>query len=88
MSFMESLPRYTVTYCQYGETRQKPTDIWTNIPNPKFKQCRKRGDKCHESAPRSSGKGTESCSDKRLKSKIPDQLAEHIVDICEEYYKE
>ena len=22
--------RHTVTYCQYGDTRQKPTDIWTN----------------------------------------------------------
>ncbi len=23
--------RTTVTYCQYGDTRMKPTDIWTNI---------------------------------------------------------
>lgn len=37
MSFMQGLPRYTVTYCQYGEKRQKPTDIWTNHPDPKFK---------------------------------------------------
>jgi len=29
MSFMKDLPRYTVTYCQYGDTRMKPTDIWT-----------------------------------------------------------
>lgn len=28
MAWMQSLPRYTVTYCQYGETRMKPTDIW------------------------------------------------------------
>lgn len=27
MNFMQELPRYTVTYCQYGERRQKPTDI-------------------------------------------------------------
>lgn len=27
MSFMEGLPRYTVTYCQYGDFRMKPTDI-------------------------------------------------------------
>ena len=37
MYFMQGLPRYTVTYCQYGERRQKPTDIWTKHPNPKFK---------------------------------------------------
>ncbi|MEB8141620.1 DNA cytosine methyltransferase [Mammaliicoccus sciuri] len=27
MDFMKELPRYTVTYCQYGDTRMKPTDI-------------------------------------------------------------
>lgn len=37
MNFVEGLPRYTVTYCQYGDTRMKPTDIWTNHPNPNFK---------------------------------------------------
>lgn len=36
MSFVQGLPRYTVTYCQYGEERMKPTDIWTNHPNPRF----------------------------------------------------
>ena len=36
MSWMQDLPRYTVTYCKYGDTRMKPTDIWTNHPNPKF----------------------------------------------------
>lgn len=34
MRFMQGLPRYTVTYCQYGDTRMKPTDIFTNHPNP------------------------------------------------------
>ena len=42
MGYMQGLPRYTVTYCQYGETRQKPTDIWTNHPNPRFKPHVKR----------------------------------------------
>ena len=27
MDFMQPLPRYTVTYCKYGETRMKPTDM-------------------------------------------------------------
>lgn len=36
MSWMQDLPRYTVTYCKYGDTRMKPTDIWTNHPNPKI----------------------------------------------------
>lgn len=54
MDFMHGLPRYTVTYCQYGEDRQKPTDIWTNHPEPRFKPTCKRGAPCHASAPRSS----------------------------------
>ena len=36
MGFMQGLKRYTVTYCKYGEKRMKPTDIWTNHPNPQF----------------------------------------------------
>ena len=52
MDFMHGLPRYTVTYCQYGDTRMKPTDIWTNHPDPNFKPVCKNGDPCHEKAPR------------------------------------
>ena len=48
MDFMQGLPRYTVTYCQYGDTRMKPTDIWTNHPNPQFKPMCHNGDPCHE----------------------------------------
>lgn len=29
--FMQELPRWTVTYCQYGDTRMKPTDVWGTI---------------------------------------------------------
>lgn len=36
MEFMSGMSRYTVTYCQYGDTRMKPTDIWTNHPHPCF----------------------------------------------------
>jgi hypothetical protein len=28
--FMKGLPRTTIWYCKYGDTRAKPTDIWTN----------------------------------------------------------
>lgn len=51
MNFMKDLPRYTVTYCQYGDDRMKPTDIWTNHPNPQFKPPCKNGDPCHTPAP-------------------------------------
>lgn len=83
MSWMASLPRYTVTYCQYGETRMKPTDIWTNHPNPQFRPPCKNGDDCHVRAPRGTKCGTQAIKGKRDRARIPEQLCEHIVDICE-----
>lgn len=88
MAWMQGLPRYTVTYCQYGEKRMKPTDIWTNHPNPKFKPPCKNGDTCHESAPRGSMTGTQAIKGSKARSVIPAALCEHIVEICEEEYRE
>lgn len=83
MIFMQGLPRYTVSYCQYGDTRQKPTDIWTNHPNPQFKPLCKPGAKCHVAAPRGSRTGTQGLKNSKERSVIPPPLCEHIVDICE-----
>lgn len=87
MDFMYTLPRYTVTYCQYGDTRMKPTDIWTNYPNPNFKPMCKNGDNCHESAPRGSRTGTQGLKNARDRGIIPEQLCLHIVEKCEEVSK-
>ena len=75
--------RYTVTYCQYGDTRMKPTDIWTNHPDPKFKPMCKNGDPCHVSAPRGARTGTQGLKGSKERSVIPADLCNHIVDICE-----
>ncbi len=83
MRFMRELPRYTVTYCQYGDTRMKPTDIWTNHPDPQFKPPCKNGDPCHVSAPRGSQTGTQGIIGAKDRSRIPAELCEHIVKICE-----
>ncbi len=83
MDFMQGLPRYTVTYCQYGDKRMKPTDIWTNHPEPNFKPPCKNGDTCHEPAPRGSMTGTQGIHGKIDKSRIPKELCQHIVSICE-----
>lgn len=85
MPWMRDLPRYTVTYCQYGERRQKPTDIWTNHPDPQFKPPCKRGMPCHDAAPRGSKTGTQALKNSREKGRIPIELCEHIVDICERW---
>ncbi|HHT97482.1 MAG TPA: DNA cytosine methyltransferase [Clostridiales bacterium] len=88
MGWVQDIPRYTVSYCQYGDSRMKPTDIWTNHPNPKFKPMCKNGSPCHTPAPRGSRtpgstQGTKGSIDR---SRIPKLLCEHIVDICEKTY--
>ena len=83
MDFMQGLPRYTVTYCQYGDSRMKPTDIWTNHPQPNFKPMCKNGDSCHVSAPRGARTGTQGLKGAAIRSQIPDQLCDYIVQICE-----
>ena len=82
MRFMRGLPRYTVTYCQYGDTRMKPTDIWTNHPDPRFKPMCHNGDPCHVSAPRGAKTGTQGLKGHVERSVIPDALCDHIVEIC------
>ena len=84
MIWMREFPRYTVTYCQYGDKRMKPTDIWTNHPDPKFLPPCHNGDPCHEPAPRGSKTGTQGLKGSVQRSMIPDKLCEHIVQICEE----
>ncbi len=81
MDFVKGLPRYTTTYCQWGDTRMKPTDIWTNLPNPNFPCC-KNGDKCHEAAPRGSRTGTQGIKGAKDRSRIPDKLCDYIVFLC------
>lgn len=88
MDFMNGLPRYTVTYCQYGDKRMKPTDIWTNHPSPNFKPPCHNGDPCHISAPRGAKTGTQGLKGSVERSRIPYKLCKHIVDICEKGMRE
>lgn len=85
MEWMQGIPRYTITYCQYGDTRMKPTDIWTNHPDPQFKPPCKNGDPCHMRAPRGSRTGTQGLKDAKERARIPEQFCKHIVNICETY---
>ena len=79
LSIMDFAPiRHTVTYCQYGDDRMKPTDIWTNDVRWKPKPMCKNGDSCHVSAPRGSKTGTQGLKDAYERSKIPRMLFEEI----------
>jgi hypothetical protein len=89
MIWMLGFPRYTVTYCQYeldkpvNQRRKKPTDIWTNHPDPQFRPMCKNGDPCHAAAPRGAKTGTQGLKGSKERSVIPRMLCEHIVYICE-----
>ena len=83
MTWMQDIPyRYTTTYCQWGEKRMKPTDLFTNYPNAYFPRC-KNGDPCHESAPRGSKTGTQGLKGSKERSRIPDALCDYIVELCQ-----
>ena len=78
--------RTTVTYCQYGDTRMKPTDIWTNNLKNAFnlngwnpKPICKNGDSCHVAAPRGSQTGTQGLKGNYNRSKVPYQLCKEIL---------
>lgn len=82
MDFMQDIPRYTVTYCQYGDTRMKPTDIFTNHHDPQFKLPCKNGSNCHQKAPRGSRTGTQGLKGSEIRSMIPEELCNHIASLC------
>lgn len=70
--------RTTVTYCQYGDTRMKPTDIWTNLPGWFGKKCANLSP-CHDRAPRGSRRGTQGIKGAIDRGAIPPALFEEIL---------
>lgn len=77
-SFMNGLNRKTISYCQYGDFRQKPTDIWTNLITWDSRPMCSPGSSCHESAKRGSDKGTQNLSNSKVRSIIPPDLFKEI----------
>lgn len=76
MPFMQEFTRHTVWYCQYGDDRAKPTDIWTNNDNWQPRpMCKNGNPNCsHERAPRGSKTGTQGKKGSFDRSKIPNEL--------------
>ena len=83
MSFMDVHEiRHTVTYCQYGDTRMKPTDIWTNNFKLKPRAMCKNGAPCHVTAPRGSPTVTHGLKGNYERSMIPEQLCYEVINAC------
>lgn len=74
LPIMKYLPKQTISYCQYGDSRMKPTDIWTNCDDWLPKTICKNGDSCHERAPRGAKTGTQGLKGARDRSVIPEGL--------------
>ena len=78
--FMQEHKRHTVTYCQYGDTRMKPTDVWGTITWTPRPMCKPRGT-CHESSPAGTNAGgTGKLKNARLRSMIPYELGKEIME--------
>lgn len=82
-SFMSEFKRHTITYCQYGDFRQKPTDIWTNDLEWSPRPMCKRGQACHASARRGSDRGSQWLHGAKARSVIPPGLFDEIMKSIE-----
>jgi hypothetical protein len=82
LQIMQRFKRQGVTYCQYGDDRMKPTDIWTNSDTWTPRPMCKNGDSCHISAPRGSRTGTQGLANAYERSKIPEELCLEILNSC------
>lgn len=88
MDFVKDRPRFTVSYCSYGRKGNannyehlyinKPTDIWTNHPNPQFEPL------CTKSFNGHIHGNTQNAvkRDYLSRGEIPKDLRQHLVNIC------
>jgi hypothetical protein len=72
-------PTATIWYCQYGDFRAKPTDIWTSIKELNWRPRCHNGAKDHEAAPRGAKTGTMGQRFLALRALIPYGLS---LDVC------
>ena len=95
LEVLKDIPRTTICYCQYGDNRMKPTDIWSNFifeDHPLFsldnkkqgwkprKMCFNGNKNCHhEPAPRGSATGTQGLKGNYLMSVVPEELCLEIL---------
>lgn len=75
---VQGLTRRTVTYCQYGDDRMKPTDLWGEVPGWEPRPMCKNGDTCHTAAPRGSRTGTQGLKGAKERSMVPYEIGKEI----------
>lgn len=80
---LRHLPRATVTYCSYGDSRMKPTDLWGWVNGWIPREMCSPGEPCHEAAPRGSSGGVQGQSNAKERSMIPYDLGLDILEAIE-----
>mgnify|MGYP002637568020 FL=1 len=78
---VQGLDRHTISYCQYGDTRQKPTDLWGQVQGWTPKPICKRGSPCHEAAPRGSRTGTQGLKNASTRSMVAPGLSLELLEV-------
>jgi len=78
-------PTSTVTYCQYGERRMKPTDLWGEHPTSFIGRRCAPGDDCHINTRAGSNAARDELGKDTAakRSKVPAELSTSIRDACE-----
>jgi hypothetical protein len=85
---VSGLPLVTVSYCQYGDTKMKPTDLFGVLDGWNPKPICKNGDPCHEAAPRGSRTGTQGIKGAAERAVVPINLWIEILDVLDDMAKE
>lgn len=81
---VKGLRRVTVTYCRYGDTRMKPTDLWGNVPGWKPRPMCHNGNEDHEAAPRGANTGTQGIKCAAERAVVPWELWDDVLTAIEE----
>jgi site-specific DNA-cytosine methylase len=90
LDVIKGIPKATICYCQYGENRMKPTDIWSNNLNDLFytdgwtprPMCFNGNTNCHhQPAPRGSQTGTQGLKGNYERSIVPSELCKEIIKL-------
>ena len=76
---VKGFPLTTVTYCTYGDSRMKPTDLWGVVPDWIPRTMSKNGMPCHEAAPRGAKTGTQGLKGAKERSRVPYALGEELL---------
>jgi hypothetical protein len=84
LSVVAGVPLQTVSYCRYGDTRMKPTDLWGEVPNWIPRPMCHNGHPDHEAAPRGARTGTQGMKGAAERAVVPIKLWEDILDAIEQ----